>query len=88
MHHLEDIRILVRTGLFWLLFTTHRIVLLIPKAPDVVLRRLMARYDHNILKFIPIKFHPKISSFDMVRTLVFEALNSRFLLGFDTFSYL
>ena len=51
-----------------------RLVLRIPGAPDIEMRRLMARYDRNILKFIPIKFRPKIRSFDMVRTLVFETL--------------
>ena len=65
-----------------------RLVLRIPGAPDIEMSSFKLHSPCNILKFNPIKFRPKILSFDMVRTLVFEALNSRFLLGFDTFSYL
>ena len=65
---------MVRIGQLRLLFMTLRLVLLIAGASDIEIRRLMARYDRNILKFIPIKFRLKIRSFDMVRTLVFETL--------------
>ena len=65
---------LVRTGQFLVLFMTLRLVLLIAGASDIEIRRLMARYDRNILKFISVKFRLKIPSFDMVRTLVFETL--------------
>ena len=65
-----------------------RLVLRIPGAYDIEMSSFKLHSPCNILKFNPKKFRPKILSFDMVRTLVFEVLNSWFLLGFDTFSYL